>query len=186
MSENFQKIYKKAFSTLNLLRILLPSLTRHAALTIYTGIILPGLLFNCTINHKMTNIQLSKLQSLDAGAEKITSSRVPKIRNEIEKRSNILVKKCLTGDVCENFIDYFSLQKHNKRTRNNGSLVFQPRVKLEFANSGFYCMGAKLFNSLPSINIRQSRNLADFKVLYKSYFAYIIWFFLYNIFNILY
>ena len=34
-------------------------------------------------------------------------------------------------------------------TRNNGKLLKIPKVKLEFARSGFFFMGARIFNFLP-------------------------------------
>ena len=42
--------------------------------------------------------------------------------------------------------------------RNNGKLLKIPKAELEFARSGFFFMGARIFNSLP-MEVRAS--LAD-------------------------
>ena len=53
-------------------------------------------------------------------------------------------------------------------TRNNGKLLKIPKVKLEFARSGFFFMGARIFNSLP---IKVRAFLADdFQNKVKTYF----------------
>jgi hypothetical protein len=170
LSGHFKNIYRATSNKLYLLNLLKPSLTRDAVSSIYTAIIQPGILFNSPALLKMTNTQLSKLESLDNRARVITSRRVPKIRNEIEKRSCLLVKKCLVGKTCETFLDYFVMNKHQRFTRNNGHMVVQPPVKLEFARAGFYSIGPCLFNSLP-IEIRKCQTYYDFKLLCKNHFS---------------
>lgn len=71
--------------------------------------------------------------------------------------------------MCDDFSNYFQFIKHTKRTRNNGYFLKIPRVKLEFARSGFFSMGVKNFNSLP-IEIRQTESFRDFKKLCDTYF----------------
>ena len=62
---------------------------------------------------------------------------VPAIRKEIERRSCLLVKKCVLGNTCEFFSSYFKLNKHGKNTRNGGFMVVQQLAKLVFGKSGF-------------------------------------------------
>ena len=50
---------------------------------------------------------------------------------------------------CSNFNDYFTRSIHRKSTRDAGHILFIPKVKLEFAKSGFYFQGVQIFNSLP-------------------------------------
>ena len=129
----------------------------------------PGLLFSSPLLLKMNNAQLKKLHSLDARANKITSCRVPEFRKEIEKRSCLLVKKCILGDTCEHFSSYFKVNNHRKNTRNCGFMVIRPPVRLEFAKSGFYCLGASLYNSLP-LETRKCLCLIIFKSSLKTLF----------------
>lgn len=170
LSSHFNKIYKSASNKLYFLNLLKASVTRDAILKIYTGIILPGLLFSSPLLLKMNNAQLKKLQSLDARANKITSCPVPAIRKEIDKRSCMLVKKCILSDTCELFSRYFKVNNHRKNTRNSGFMVIQPAVRLEFAKRGFYCLGASLYNSLP-LESRKCICLGNFKKLINIYFT---------------
>ena len=57
--------------------------------------------------------------------------------------------------MCDNFLNYFQINNHTKITRNKDLFVTIPKVKLEIARSGFFFMGAKLYNLLPK-EIRQS------------------------------
>ena len=169
LSNHFNKIYKSASNKLYFLNLLKPSLTLNAVFKVYTGMIQPGLLFSSPLLLKMNNAQLKKLHSLDARANKITSRRVPEFRKEIEKRSCLLVKKCILGDTCEHFSSYFKVNNHRKNTRNCGFMVIQPPVRLEFAKSGFYCLGASLYNSLP-LETRKCLCLIKFKSSLKTLF----------------
>ena len=52
--------------------------------------------------------------------------------------------------------------------RNNGKLLKIPKAELEFARSGFFFMGARIFNSLP---MEVHASLADdFQNKVKAYF----------------
>ena len=67
----------------------------------------------------------------------ITTCPVPLIRKEIEKRSCLLVKKCVLGVTCKFLASYFKVNNHRKYIRNGGLMVFQPHAKLEFGKGGF-------------------------------------------------
>ena len=58
-----------------------------------------------------------------------------------------LVRQFLDGDICYNFVTYFNLQNHSRNTRNNGLNAVLPKVKLKYAQNGFYFMGAKVYNN---------------------------------------
>ena len=170
LSDHFKNVYKRASNKLYLLNRLKSKLTCEAALQIYRGIIMPTLLFNCSMLLKMNNSQLAKLKSLDNRASKVTLSAVPNLRNEIENHCCLLVKKCLLGEKCENFENYFIMTNHGKNTRNNGHLITQPRTKLECTKAGFFFFGSKLYNSLP-LEIRKCESLNKFKALCKVHFS---------------
>lgn len=46
-------------------------------------------------------------------------------------------------------IYYFVYKKHCLRTRNQGVLLIDPKIKIEIARSSFFIMGVKVFNPLP-------------------------------------
>ena len=58
--------------------------------------------------------------------------------------------------------NYFEINKHNLRTRNQGILVKVPKVKLEFGKKAFFSSGAKLYNTL-SVDIRSTTDFSIFK-----------------------
>ena len=90
------------------------------------------------------------------------------IFNLIKKRAFLRVEKCLTVGVCSSFRNYFQKLEHKVSTRNNGKLLKIPKVKLEFARSGFFFMDARIFNCLP-MEVRAS--LADdFRNKVKAHF----------------
>ena len=69
---------------------------------------------------------------------------------------------------CDNFHDYFSVQKHSYHTRGNNTLLKLPKVKLEFERKGFYFFGAKIYNELPN-EIRSIKEFKKFKEALKDY-----------------
>ena len=82
-----------------------------------------------------------------------------------------LVRKCIYGDVCDNFKEYFAINNHSMRTRNQKHLLKLPKVRLEFARNSFYYTGAKLYNDL-SIKIRDSsKNERMFKAFIDAHFT---------------
>ena len=108
-----------------------------------------------------------KLKSLDIRANNIvygqgrSISKLPQLNDVIRRHACNLVKTILTGNVCKNFKNYYTMNEHNINTKNQGFLVKVPKVKLEFAKSGFFFMGAKVFNTLP-LEIRQTPDLGTF------------------------
>ena len=50
----------------------------------------------------------------------------------IKKHAVKTVKKCINGQMCENFINYFEINDHNKANRNHKYLLKVPKIRLEF------------------------------------------------------
>ena len=109
----------------------------------------------------LTRTQKKELASLGTQASKILNFGVAPIENELYKHSIELVRKCIKENVCSNFLEYFKINFHNKFTTNKELLLVIPKVKLEFARSKFFFLGAKLYNLLPR-EIRLSESEADF------------------------
>ena len=72
----------------------------------------------------------------------------------LKKKACLFVFDCLKGNVCSPFKDYFNLLIHDFNTRNSGTTIALPKVKLDFARKSFYFLGASAFNFLP-LKIKQ-------------------------------
>lgn len=166
---NFNRVYKRTSGKLRLLWSLKLYLSPESLIKIYKGILLPVLLYSCTTNLNLTNSQMSKLSSLDNRIAQITTKKQSSIENEIKKHSVILVKKCLNGEVCENFETFFTIRNHKVNTRNNGLMLQVPKVRLQLAKFGFRSMGVKFYNELP-IEHRQAESSTTFRKLVTDYF----------------
>lgn len=167
LGANFDKKYKKASSHLGVLRKLMPLLTLEAASAIYSSIIVAALKYNCIAHLNLYQTQQRKLRSIENRANIMLKTRTTPIKNEIEKHAVLLVYKCLNGQVCDQFKDYFKIHEHRMNTRNNRSSLNIPQVKLEIARNGFFYMGTKLYNSLPK-EVRRIDN--GFKQKVKLHF----------------
>ena len=169
---NFNSVYKKASGRLRLLAKLRPSLTVEAARKIYISMIIPLLTYSGTVHLNFNNTQLDKLSSLENRASKIISTNVllPNIYQQIKKEACIHVRKCLDGDTCSNFRNYFEVIEHKNNTRNNRMLLRVPRVKLSFAKKSYYFTGVSLYNDLP-LHIRKTEAQYTYKKLLNDYFA---------------
>ena len=141
-------------------------LTNRATHHVYQSVIQPGIKYNCITNLKLTQTQKQKLKSLDTRASNLVDGLKVNTMDTLNKHAGILVRKCIDGNVCTNFLNYFERNNHQKVTRNNNFLLKVPKVKLEFAKRSFYFMGVQLYNSLP-IEIRQAKD--DFKKQLKSF-----------------
>lgn len=157
LGANFDKKYKRASSKLGVLRKLLPMLTLEAAFTLYLSVIVSALRYNCISQLDLNQSQQKKLRSLECRANFILKRKTTPIKNEIDTHAILLVHKCLNGEVCDSYKDYFKINEHRMNTRNNSALVKVPKVKLEIAKRGFFFMGAKLYNLLPR-DIRECKD----------------------------
>ena len=68
----------------------------------------------------------------------------------VKKRACVLVYDCLTGNTYINFQKYFSHVNHTKPTQNNNVKIKLTKVRLKYSQNSFCCMGAKVFNDLPT------------------------------------
>ena len=130
---------------------------------------------------KAVNYYITKRSILDVAAplEPPLRIHIKSIENSMKKQTCLLVKKCLTNNICENFDSYFTLNLNEKKTRNNGILLKLSKIRLEFEKKSVYFQGAFLFNSLPQ-SIWNFEDFDDFKCALNSYFN------IYLIFNIYY
>ena len=149
LNDNFNKSYKKASSRLRLLERLQCYLTPDSCKSVYNLMIIPLITYNCIVNLNLTRTQNDKLSSLDRRASQILGIKTCSLKNKIDGHAVHLVWKSIKGQVCPSFENYFTLLEHARTTRNNGKLMRIPKVRLEFARSGFFFMGARIFNSLP-------------------------------------
>ena len=166
LNDHFEKKYRKASSKLGLLRRLLQFLTPEAAKLVYSSVIVSALRNNCIVNLNLNQTQEQKLKSLERRADVLLKTKTVPIRNAIRKQAAQIVYKCLNGELCSNFQDYFELNQNKMNTRNNNISVRVPRVKLEFARNSFYFIGAKIYNELP----REIRASDNFKQQVKQHF----------------
>ena len=128
LNSNFEKKYKKV----SLLSKMRQYLNVDAALKVYEMVIVPIILYSSLIHLKLTTIQLKKLSSLDSRAKKIIGGTVSikSISSRMKIRSCLLVRKCLVGESCENFKQYFQINSHERKTRNSNKFLKLPAVKL--------------------------------------------------------
>ena len=80
------------------------------------------------------------------------------------------VHKCLhTDQFNDHFGDYFTLENTNVSTRDNGTKLVMPRIKLEIARKSAFYQGAMLFNSL-SKDVRANDDFEAFKSSLNDFF----------------
>ena len=146
LNDDFSSKYKKASTRLGLLQRMRPMLTVKAAVFIYQSMIIPIITYCGILNLNISNSQNGKLDSLQTRASCIIDAdshlSLPSILGMIHKRSCILVRQCLDGDICYNFNSYFNLQNHSRNTRNNGLNVVLP-VKLKYRQNVCFFYGCK-------------------------------------------
>ena len=143
LNSNFNTCYKKASGRLRLLAKMRSYLDQATAATIYHSMILPTFTYCGIIQLNYTNTQLSRLSSLQSRALKIvfgdvrTNQKLTSIVNANKTRACKLVRKCLAKETCEQMQKHFTLQEHEKRTRNNNYTLRLPRIKTEYARKSF-------------------------------------------------
>ncbi len=65
--------------------------------------------------------------------------------------------------------NHFTLQRHEKQTRNNNYTLKLPRIKTEYARKSFMYMGAIVYNELP-LDIRKIESYSEFEKQLKEHF----------------
>ena len=172
LNSHFDKSYKKCSGRLRLLSRLRQHLDIKSSKLIYQLMIQPVLTYCGVLLLGMSETNLNKIDSLDKRALSIIggSNDIRPIQSQIRLRACLLVRKCIDGDVCDNFVEYFDEMNHSQNTRNNNISLRLPRVATEYAKKGFYYRGAKEYNNLP-LKIRMEKSIAKFKLLLKEHFA---------------
>ena len=150
ITENFDSSYRKSTSRLRLLQKIRPYLTVKATQTIYQAMIVPIITYSSMINLRLTQTQRNKLASIDRRARSIIGCETTcSLEGLIMKQSCILVRKCLDGNTCINFRDYFQKMNHDKNTRNVNNCLRLPVIRTEYARRSFSFMASKYYNELP-------------------------------------
>ena len=174
LTDDFESKHKKASGRVRLLKTLRPYLSSVAASNVYNMMVTPLLTYCGIINLKHTKSQLDKFISIDKRARAIVNDNAIKIPSSIEKqiykRACILVRKSLSYVLCDNFENYFTINKHAKETRNHLLLLNLPKVKLKFSRKSFYFYGAKLYNELPNA-IRSEKSFSSFITKLGDHFS---------------
>ena len=147
-NKNFESVFKKASGRLKLLKRLRGYLTQESALIIFKMMIMPILTYQSTVKITFTNTQKEMLKSLQCRASVIVGHEVPSVIQVVHREACILIRKCLAGNVCSNFNDYFTVNKHSQHTRNSGYLLKMPRVKLELGKNSFKYTGSRLYSNI--------------------------------------
>ena len=111
--------------------------------------IVPLLIYRSTVKLSHSETQKKMLKSLERRASTVTGVKVPSVLNLVNMEACCLVKKCLIGDVCENFNGYFVVNQHQQNTINGGFLLKVPKVRLELGKTTFKSSGTKPYNDLP-------------------------------------
>ena len=72
-------------------------------------------------------------------------------------------------NVCRNFENYFEVIESEINTRNNGTLIRLPKVKLEVTRKSFFFQGGYEYNTL-SREIRSEKNNINFKEKIRQFY----------------
>ena len=122
---------------IKLLQRLRPQLTVKAAVAIYQTMLLPLFTYCSIITSQTSNTHKKKIKSFEERARKIIQPEaiLPSIDEITKKKVCANVYKCLSGDTCEFFQDYFEIMRNN--TRNNGQLIRIPKIRLESTKKPF-------------------------------------------------
>ena len=143
------------------------SMTKHnfllSAERIYRAMIMPIFTYCGQITLGWSETRRCQIRNLEQRSHRIILQnskclncelRLSSIENFLKKKACLFVFDCLKGNVCSPFKDYFNLLIHDFNTRNSGTTIALPKVKLDFARKSFYFLGASAFNSLP-LKIKQ-------------------------------
>ena len=140
MSEHMKVTMKGARSRVNLLRRIRPLMDADTASLIFKVIILPILRY-CPYSTfgNIPNYVENKVQNIENCAQKIIGKPLPYSTKNFQKRRIVTyVHQRLTNNVCKNFENYFEVIKSKINTRNNGTLIQLPKVKLEVTRKSFF------------------------------------------------
>ena len=163
---DFEKRLQKASGRLRLFTKIRPLLTSNAAEKIFNSMIVPIITYCCIVKIRLTDTQKANLASIDYHASKLiysrnSSKRVTSTYGRMQKQACSTVRKCITGNVCSPFKNYFKVNTHVRVTRNNNCSINLPKIKLEIGRQSFYYQGCRLYNELP-LEIRKEEDYKNF------------------------
>jgi hypothetical protein len=123
---------------------------------------------------QFTRTQLGRIESIERRAKDIIGPQqdgkvLAPIVKTLHKQSCTIVRKCLDGQMCSNFNNYFQINETGINTRNANCLLKLPKVKLDFAKQSFFYSGAKIYNDLP-IDIRKEVDFNKFLKKFEHHF----------------
>jgi len=139
--------------------------TKTASL-IYQAMIVPVLTYCSLSLYGSTPPHINrKIAAIEDLARFVIGNGYTVQRTELIKKKKLctFVHKCIhSNDVSSLFKDYYVMRNTNVNTRNNGSQLEIPKIKLEIARKSTFYQGTILFNNLPR-GIRQENNFLIFK-----------------------
>ena len=77
--------------------------------------------------------------------------------------------QCFTNNACKNFENYFEVIESKINTRNNGTLIRLPKVKLEVTRKSILFQGGYESNTL-SREIRSEKSHKNFKAKIRKFY----------------
>ena len=79
------------------------------------------------------------------------------------------IHQCLTNNVCKNFENYFEVTESKINTRNSGTLIRLPKVKVEVTRKSFSFQGRYEYNT-SSREFRSEKKHQNFKVKIRKFY----------------
>ena len=157
---HLESTYKKAAGRLYLLKRVRFQLTTDAALSIYKSMLLPLFTYCSILNANPSRTHQERIDNFENRAQRIVyrsgnpngNQQLISVKELNKKRVCLQVFKCMIGETCENFQNYFEIM--NNKTRNRNCLIRLRVAKLECYS--FCFNGAREFNKLP-LKIRSSK-----------------------------
>ena len=169
LSTNFNRMYKKTTSKLHRLYSLRTYFESSTKAKIFKAMILPCIMYDCTVNLNLTQTQRQKLQTIYRLAKKIIGKKQTSIENEIKKHSVMLIHKCVQKEK-KNFKDYFKIQSHDPVTQNNNYLLQIPKSKVKICKKWILLHGC---NTLLQITNLKHEKLNILMLLGKMFLIYV-------------
>ena len=171
MSEHMKVTMKKARSRVNLLRRIRPLIDADTASLIFKVMIL-SILTYCPYSTfgNIPKYVENKVQNIENRVQKIIGKPLRYSMKNFQKRLiATYVHHCLTNNVCKTFENYFEVIESKINTRNNGTLIRLPKVKLEVSRKSFFCQGGYEYNTLRR-EIRSEKNHKNFKAKIRKFY----------------
>lgn len=170
MTDHLTNSLKKASTRIHLLKKMRTFMDTTTATLVYQAMITPIFTYCAFSLYGATPPYLQqKISQLENQAQKLVGRSIPKRDVVVKKRICTYVHKCIyCNKVSDTFKNYFEIKNSNVNTRNNGTMLIIPRIKLEAARASFYYQGATIFNNLPK-GIRVENNFSSFRKKLKNF-----------------